>query len=85
MTDDVANVPSLWLVSGKPTKMVGPMAIVSVPTTVQVDPSVDRDAVNRSPVRSSFTQLGAVPAPPAVFVDTPPAATRRWNARPLAP
>ena len=35
------------------------------------------------PRRSSFTQAGAVPAPPLVLVDATPCAMRRWNARPF--
>src|SRR5688500_3583840 len=66
-----------------PMKIVGLITIVSEPTTVQVAPSVDRDAVTTSPARSSFTQYGACPAPPDVLVDTPPVETLRWNASPF--
>src|SRR3954470_18957673 len=60
------------------------MAMVSAPTTVQFDPSVETDDVNVLPARDTCTQYGAVPAPPAVLVDTPFADTRRWKASPFA-
>ena len=37
----------------------------------------DADAVITFPVRDSFTQRGAVAAPPSVCVETPPVVTRR--------
>ncbi len=77
-----ASVPSTWLVSGMPTKIVAFITIVSLPTGVQLLPSVDEKAVNTSPVRVTLSQRGGVPLAP-VFVVTPPAATRRWNATPL--
>src|SRR3954469_22280841 len=52
----VDTAPSRWLVIASPTWMVEPIVMVSVPTTVQFEPSVDTDAVNVLPVRDICTQ-----------------------------
>src|SRR3982751_29989 len=58
------------------------MVIVSVPTTVQLVPFEDAEAVKVFPVRSSLSQYGAATAGPAVRVVAPPVSLRRWNVRP---
>src|SRR3954469_19002624 len=85
LNEPVLMVPSMWLVIGRPTKTVAFIGIVSLPTTVQLVPVGETEAVNVSPMRTSRTQYGAFSvADPAVLVDTPPAATRRWKATPFA-
>src|SRR5206468_10870117 len=44
-----------------PTYTVVPSAIVDLPLLVQVPPSYPRDALTVVPVRTNFTQRGAVP------------------------
>ena len=58
---------------------------VSLPTSAHVAPSADSNAVIVLPLRVSFTQRGAVESVPAVLTLVLPSASRRWNARPLAP
>src|SRR5687768_11607286 len=65
----VASVVPAWLVRARPTWMLVSMDIVSLPTRIHETPSSDRNALKVFPFRSSFTQAGAVPAPPAVCVD----------------
>ena len=57
--------------------------MVSEPTTVQLLPSRDFDAVKRLPTRSSFTKYGLVPGPPEVCAEMPLVDGRRWYASPL--
>src|SRR5688572_8071209 len=52
----VQRAASLWLVTASPTKALVPIAIVSDPTVVQVDPLLETDAVKVDPVRTSRTQ-----------------------------
>ena len=52
----VAAAEVVWLDTARPIKTVCPNAIVSVPTTVQVVPSADCDAVIALPARVSRTQ-----------------------------
>src|SRR5262245_56449909 len=59
------------------------MLIVSVPTSVQLEPFDDAYALNILPLRTIRTQYGALPEPPEVFGLAPPVEARRWNASPL--
>ena len=59
------------------------MVKLSLPTSVQFTPFVERQAVIVFPRRSSLTRAGATPAPPDVCVDWPAVARRRWKASPL--
>ena len=79
----VASRVVSWLDTPRPRWTSAGIANVSLPTVVHVDPFAERNAVIVLPRRSSFTHIGAVPAPPLVLVDIPPCATRRWNASPL--
>jgi hypothetical protein len=49
-----------------------------------VVPLVDTEAVTVLAARSILTHQGAVPAPPDVWVESPPSMMRRWKANPLA-
>src|SRR5690348_2388547 len=79
----VARAESSWLESTRPTSIVDPIAMVSLPTSVQLVPLPDTYAENVLPLRTIRTHSGAVPLPPLVFVDAPPVVVRRWKARPL--
>src|SRR4051812_16192902 len=79
----VATVPSTWLETARPTLIVLPITIVSVPTTVHVEPFGDTDAVIVFPERTILPQWGGATPGPGVLVPPPRAVTRRWNAVPL--
>ena len=73
----VADELVLWLVTASPTSTVPEIDSVSLPTTVHERPSAESDAVMTPPFRDSFTQRGADPEPPYVFVEVPPVTVRR--------
>ena len=73
-----------WLVTGIPMKTDDAIGIVSVPTTVHVLPSLDSEAVKRSPLRCRRTHRGGADVEPAVLTEMPPVESRRWNATPFA-
>src|ERR1051326_4789992 len=50
----VVSTPLLWLVTARPSSTVGPIVTVSMPTTVQLTPSLDTDPVKVLPERTSF-------------------------------
>jgi hypothetical protein len=41
-TDPLPSVPAFWAVAATPTRMLGPIAMVTLPTKVQVTASGDR-------------------------------------------
>src|SRR5437764_6456817 len=63
---------------------VDDIGMVSVPTSVQLVPSIDSYAENVLPLRVSLTHRGAVAVLPAVLTLMPLVASRRWNAIPFA-
>src|SRR3954466_12422211 len=80
---DTASV--VWLDTPSPMNTFAAIAIVSVPTSFQVVPSAEWEAVNVLPLRSSRTQYGAAKVVlPVVLTDVPLVVKRRWNAVPFA-
>ena len=77
-----ASRDAVWLVTASPINGLLPSGTVSEPTTVQLLPSADVEAVMMLPARASFTQRGGAPAT-AVLVVCAPALARRWNVIPL--
>jgi hypothetical protein len=73
----------VWLDTPRPTNTFGPIAIVSLATSVHAVPSTDWYAETALPTRSSLTQYGAVAAVPALLELWPPVMVRRWKASPL--
>src|SRR5687768_15089292 len=63
--------------------MVVAIAMVSLPTSVQLTPSADRYALMVLPLRVRRTQTGGAPSPPAVCAERLDVAGRRWNASPF--
>ena len=67
----------------RPTCTVDPIAIVVLPSCVQVVPFTEYDPVNVFPLRTSLTQYGAV-GPAALLLDVaPPVAERYCHVTPL--
>ena len=82
-TVEVFSAVVAWLHTASPMYTLLVMERVAVPTVAHVLPSAEDDAVIVVPERTSFSQRGAAPDPPATYAVDPPFDVRASSSKPL--